>query len=231
VTRCGALRDELGVYAVGALRGGERAAVDRHLETCSACRSELDELRGVSSLLTVLTVEEAERGPVEAGGAGLDRLLARVAAERRRARRWRVLAVAAAVVVLAGAALGGYALTRDEVPQASAVTTASATGDSGVRIDLAMTRRDWGTALTIDVANVSPGHTCALVAVGQDGVRETAATWTVPSGGYLDRGGKQSLTLDGAVGLHPAQIQYFEVVTPEGEKLVTVRPDTKLPTT
>jgi hypothetical protein len=222
VTGCGALRGDLAAYAVGSLDAQTRAAFEAHLDACGPCRRELEELRGVTGFLAALTPEEAERGPVRDDGAILDRLLARVAGERRRHRRVRWLAAAAAAVLLVGGVLGGWAIARDDPsPQERTVATASGQGDGGVRIDLALEDRAWGTALTIEVANVSPGHTCSLVAISGDGIRETAATWTVPSGGYRgEEPGKRSLTLDGAVGLSVAQIERFEVVTPEGEKLV-----------
>jgi hypothetical protein len=229
VTGCGAVRGELGAYVVGALSSEEREAVDLHVAGCPECWRELQGLQGLSPFLAAVTLEEAERGPVQASGAILDRLLADVAADRRRGRRRRLLAVAAvaaAVAIIAGGITGALAMRGDDVPQRSAIPaptrTVSGSSSSGVSVDLALERKGWGTALTIEVANVSPGHTCALVAVGRDGVRETAATWTVPKGGYREGNTKRSLTVNGAVGLQVAEIDRFEVVTPEGEQLLTV---------
>jgi hypothetical protein len=76
--------------------------------------------------------------------------------------------------------------------------------------------RAWGTAVHGAIAGVPPGETCSLVAVGVDGRREVAATWTVPAGGYAD--GK--LWFDGGVGLQPHETSQYEIVTLAGDVLV-----------
>ena len=49
------LRENIPAYALGALEAEEAAALEAHLQTCEACRSELAEYRAVSeSLLTAL---------------------------------------------------------------------------------------------------------------------------------------------------------------------------------
>jgi|HubBroStandDraft_5_1064220.scaffolds.fasta_scaffold02598_3 hypothetical protein len=45
--------DDLVLYALDALRGENRARVDAHLATCAACRLELEQLRGDTSLLAL----------------------------------------------------------------------------------------------------------------------------------------------------------------------------------
>jgi anti-sigma-K factor RskA len=45
--------DELALYALDALTGDDRARVDQHLATCTACRRELEELRGDAALLAL----------------------------------------------------------------------------------------------------------------------------------------------------------------------------------
>jgi anti-sigma factor RsiW len=48
--------EDLALYALGALQGEERATLERHLDTCSACRLELDQLRGDMALMATATV-------------------------------------------------------------------------------------------------------------------------------------------------------------------------------
>ena len=43
--------DDLALYALGALPAEERQAVEKHLEECSACRQELERLRGDMAML------------------------------------------------------------------------------------------------------------------------------------------------------------------------------------
>ncbi len=45
--------DDLALYALGALDGSERAALERHLQECAACRRELEALRGDTALLAM----------------------------------------------------------------------------------------------------------------------------------------------------------------------------------
>jgi anti-sigma-K factor RskA len=47
--------EDLALYALGALEGSERAAVEKHLQECAACRRELEQLRGDAALLALTT--------------------------------------------------------------------------------------------------------------------------------------------------------------------------------
>lgn len=96
--------EDLALLALGALEGEERAAVEKHLEGCSACRQELEQLRGDMALLALST--DGPKPPARAK----ERLMAAVARERRaepEARSvpwWAVLgwaATAAAVIMIA----------------------------------------------------------------------------------------------------------------------------------
>ena len=51
--------ENLTLYALRALEGGERAAMERHLEECAACRKELLELQGDMALLALTTAGPA----------------------------------------------------------------------------------------------------------------------------------------------------------------------------
>jgi hypothetical protein len=48
--------DDLALYALDALTGEERAALEKHLATCTACRLELEQLRGDGALLALSTM-------------------------------------------------------------------------------------------------------------------------------------------------------------------------------
>jgi anti-sigma-K factor RskA len=97
--------DDLSLYALGALVGEDRVALEKHLEECSACRHEVEQFRGDLALLAL-----SVSGP-EPPAHCRPRLMAAIANEPRRTqvplpeRRmwWRVLewgVAAAAVVVL-----------------------------------------------------------------------------------------------------------------------------------
>lgn len=99
--------EDLALQALGSLEGGERLALEKHLQECASCRRELEWLRGDLALLSLSTA-----GP-KPPARSRERFLAAVAREPRRAtasakRRWwmwapsLVAAVLALMVVLVG---------------------------------------------------------------------------------------------------------------------------------
>jgi len=107
--------ENLASYALRALKGEERAAMERHLETCAACRAELQQLQGDMALLALSAsgpappqrakmrlMEAIAREPRVPGRAGAGVELA----SSRRAGWWRFVPALAMVVV---AVLGLYA--------------------------------------------------------------------------------------------------------------------------
>lgn len=217
MSNCQQVRLELGAYALGALGGEDTRRVEDHLAGCAECAREAAELAGTASALALADLEAVE-SPPEPSPDLLPGLLARVRAERRRARRRRVLAGAAAAVAAAAlAGLGGVTLSATEDPPAQPpVASVSGTSD-GMGLAVRAWDREWGTAVEASVSGVPEGERCSLVAVGHDGSREVAATWVVPTSGY--EGGR--LSVDGGVGLRSDQVERFEVVTLEGDVLVS----------
>jgi anti-sigma-K factor RskA len=101
----GQFADDLSLYALGALQGEERLAVEKHLENCPDCRQELGRLHGDLALLSL-----SASGP-KPPWRSRDRLMAAIAKEPRRIqvhpvkRRawWTALdwvAAAAAIVIV-----------------------------------------------------------------------------------------------------------------------------------
>jgi hypothetical protein len=70
--------DDLALYALNALEGDERVGLEKHLATCSACRMELEQLRGDGALLALSTM--GPRPPARARQRLLD-AVAKEAAE------------------------------------------------------------------------------------------------------------------------------------------------------
>jgi predicted anti-sigma-YlaC factor YlaD len=170
----------LGVYLLGALDATERAAVDAHLRDCRSCQRELAELASLPLMLEQLRLEDVEPVPAITPSDDLyDRVAARArdeqaGQERRLSRFQRLTAVAAAVVVLAGVAVGGVALAHHG--SSSGPATVSAT-QGHVHMTVRLTSQTAGTALDVSVAGLPENEHCWLVAVGRDGSRDVAGQW------------------------------------------------------
>ena len=129
---CRTFRELLGVYVVGAIEPGERAAVDAHLNQCYECREELAGLAPLPALLHRVPIEDAERimlasqpaaDVAEPSPAMLDSLLAQVGAKRRTRRVRGLFAAAAAVLVAVG---GAAAVAEAIAPHHHAMDIATA---------------------------------------------------------------------------------------------------------
>jgi len=193
---CADARPSLGVYVLGAIEPAERSLVDAHLTTCRDCRDELAGLAGLPALLarvnpdeisricaddTVRTVTE-DRPPEELIGTVLD-----LAEARRRRTRWRFLATAAAVVVIAGGLFGGIRSIGTStqivtVPVAGGSVdweTVQATSKiSQATASVSYAHQLWGEAFKVLADRIPIGTTCQLWVVHPDGTRTQVASWT-----------------------------------------------------
>jgi anti-sigma factor RsiW len=207
MTSCLHVRQSLGVYVVGAIDPAERAMVDRHLAGCPDCREELAGLAGLPALLGRVPLEEAAQiagFPSERTGPGhrpdvsppgaetLTPLLARVA-QRRRVSRWRNLAAAAAVALIAaGSAAGAVQLAQPPSGHPPVGTVVhwdrahATTPGTNVTADVRYRGQPWGTQLVAQVSGVKPGTTCQLWVMGAHGQKWLAGSWTVAGGWQND---------------------------------------------
>jgi hypothetical protein len=210
----------LGAYVLGALDREERCELEAHLDTCAICRDELDRLAPLPGLLSRLSVEEAEElGAPEPDPAQrlapLEGALAEVARVRRRSRLVRV-AAAAAVLAVAAVIAAGNPLLGDGDGGAPAPLTASAfdarTGVEGVA---ELSSRPWGTRVRLRLTGVRPGERCRLVARGEGGRAEVAATWRA---GYLG-----TADVPGAVAIPTDRLATLDVIG-AGDRLLVRMP-------
>jgi len=97
--------EDLALYALGCLEGGEKTSLERHLEECASCRRELEQLRGDAALLALSA--SGPRPPARAQA----RLMEAIAKEPRGqqahasnrgagARWWAIWGWAAAVAMI-----------------------------------------------------------------------------------------------------------------------------------
>src|SRR5262249_2904564 len=108
-----ALREQLPVYAIGALTGAERAGVESHVHGCTACAAELAQFAPVAGALAQVVPQHDP--PAALRARVLASTGARVAAmpARRQMTRWAPwLAAAAMLLVTIGVA--GYAVSLRE---------------------------------------------------------------------------------------------------------------------
>lgn len=203
-----------GVYVLGALAAGERAAYERHLPGCVDCTRALRDLAGVPGLLGRVQLETVEQlQPAEPVPATL---LPAMEAEVRRARGRRRVAVgsfvAAAAVLLVLLAVGiGTTLGDDPQPQQVAAAQrmeALGTPSSGW---VSLTQRRWGTQIDLTCTYEGPvtgPATYVLVVTAADGRTEQVGTWRTADG--------QEVHVTMATAVEPDDIASVEVRTESG---------------
>ncbi len=112
-----------------------------------------------------------------------------------------------------------FAAMPDRVTATDPATEVSAT--------VALEKKAWGTEAVLELKNVKGPEKCSLIAVGKNGERETLSSWTVPDWGYgipdaTTEKAKKPLYVHGGAAFDPNQIDHFEVMTFDGERLVEV---------
>lgn len=217
---CAQVRLELGAYLLGAIEPAQRALVNRHLRTCSACRAELSDLAGLPSLLRRVPADTAGR---LLGDDRLDvipappltTLLRRIAVIRRRRR---ILTIATAVIVGAAASSGVLALHATARPPATAaaawaVTVQGTNPVTGVWAAVRYTGQPWGTELQVSITGIAPGTRCQLLVTGTGGQKVAAGGWDLAAS-------QQSAWYRASVPLQAASLRSFEIIT--GHKILVI---------
>jgi anti-sigma factor RsiW len=191
---CREIRQALGVYVLGAIDPAERAVVDQHLAVCPDCREELAGLAGLPAMLRKVPISEAERLTMPELDLGadqlptkeiLDSLVARTA-NVRRIHRWRGLAAAAAVAILALG--GGVAVTSALQPSGTPapvgahwLDVAHTEAATGARIEVKYRRMPWGTDMQVHVTGLKPGSVCEFVVTNSRGQSLPVGGWRLIS--------------------------------------------------
>ena len=189
MSSCREIRQALGVYVLGAIDPAERAQVDEHLASCPGCREELASLAGLPAMLRKVPMVEAERlaspdagldVPVVPSEEMLESLVTRTT-NVRRLHRWRGLAAAAAVVLLAlgGGAVVGHAFQSSPSVSATHWRMVSRTDPvTGADLTVKYRQMAWGTEMQIHVTGLKPGSVCTFQVDDSGG-----GSW--PAGGWL----------------------------------------------
>jgi hypothetical protein len=82
---------------------------------------------------------------------------------------------------------------------------------SGVRADVALEPKDWGTQVSFAVSNIKGPLTCRLVAVRTDGSSEVLSTWQVGDKGWGTAAQPDPLLLVAATALPRDEIAHLQV--------------------
>jgi hypothetical protein len=235
---------QLGAYTLGVLEPDEVQAVDAHLAACAECRRELAEIAAMKDLLGEVPPEAFLDGPPDSDIL-LQRTLRQVRTERARSGRFRTTLVAAGVVAFAAATMAAGVLVGRQtaptigaeppppVPSAtSAAPTVSppAPTPSGVRtltgtdpvtgatMTVALTPAAGWVRVHANVGGIPAGKQCVLQVVpAGGGAPVTAGSWLVSP-----KGEKDGTVLDGSALVAPDKIGAVQVVTVQGQKLISV---------
>jgi len=190
---CREIRQALGVYVLGAIDPAERAMVDEHLSSCHECREELASLAGLPAMLRKVPIVEAERlaapeqDPELAGVPSAEMLTSLIARTTnvRRMHRWRTVAAAAAVAVVA---LGGGAFVANALQSPSAQAhghsrvvpwhKTSGTGPmAGAHLTVRYRHEPWGTQMEVNVTGLQPGSVCQFQVTDATGGKSVVGSW------------------------------------------------------
>ena len=191
---CREIRQALGVYVLGAIDPAERAQVDEHLATCADCREELASLAGLPAMLRKVPVVEAERLAAaeqepELGGVPSPEMLPSLVARTtnvRRIHRWRGLAAAAAVALVAlagGAAVTSALQSHPSSPAAMTWQQTIGTGPvAGAHLTVRYRHEPWGTRMEANVTGLRPGSVCELRVTDKTGGTSVVGSWVLWEG-------------------------------------------------
>ncbi|MCZ4514304.1 zf-HC2 domain-containing protein [Streptomyces sp. ActVer] len=247
----GDVHETVGAYALGILDDAEATAFEAHLATCEWCGQQLDELAGMEPMLAALADLPAAQGTPAIGESLAarpspqlaDRLVGEVVERRVRAKRSRRAFFGLAASLIIGGPVAAIAATGgDTTKEAQPLQSSSPAKEAFTRMTdkvkatdpttkvsaaVGMEGKAWGTHSVLELKNVKGPEKCSLIAVGKNGERETATTWAVPKWGYgiedaKTEQAKSPLYVNGGVAMNPEDIDYFEVMTFDGKKLVQV---------
>ncbi|MEV6843488.1 zf-HC2 domain-containing protein [Actinoplanes sp. NPDC051411] len=207
----------LGAYVLGVLDGEEWATVRSHLDSCEACRREVDDLREMEAALGEIPPEALLDGPPPEGSGLLQLTLSDVReSHRSRGYLWVLAGVAVFVIALAGGISAGRftspaAATAAPAPSVSPV--AATDPRTGVSMTVAVTPAAGWVRVHAVLSGVPAGEQCRIFVVSADGGRQQAASWLAAAG---------PMAVDGSALMAPADVTSVQAETYAGQILVTV---------
>jgi hypothetical protein len=237
----------IGVYLLGALQPDERSTFESHLAGCHVCRTELVRLAPLPGLLHQISREdfddlhEHSLPPAPTGEAPGPAAGSPVAPEpepperpepirpgtpdaRPPGKRYRLVAVAAAVVVVVVTIAGilGYAVSREPPVTAppAGVTWSATNSVSGISAHARVIERDWGTEIQVRMSNVPAYRDCKLVVRARNGYRGVAGYFE--TAGWWQSGHDPAEEIPASTSIELADIDTLEFVDEDKQVLVSI---------
>jgi hypothetical protein len=234
---------DVAAYALGVLDERDAERFEDHLIECMSCALELESLLPVVDVLAdvdadalVATEQSRQNGQL------LTRMIGEVKKDRKHDRSRRLYSLAAAVVVFAmlsiGALFAGGRWFAPDAKPTSPTQAASTTkldplppdggiggpelpGDrygakdprTGVRLDVGLEKKDFGTQVQFAVSNLTGPRDCQLVVTKTDGSTAVVSSWHVGDSGWGTAAQPQAPALAAITALSRDQIAHLSVQT------------------
>jgi hypothetical protein len=165
---CEHFRGLIAMEVVGQLSVHERVALSAHVEGCTSCRDERQDLMMLSMVLGTADPDSFTEHelPFRLQTAVLDRLRAEERRERRAHRSRYVVTSAAAAALVAVAVVLTLAW-----PSGPATTTVALVGQPTVHATARLTAEPWGTAMDLRESGQPPGEVLSVY------VRTVSGSW------------------------------------------------------
>ena len=217
------LREMLGAFSLGHLSAAEHASVQAHLDGCSDCRRDLDEIAPLASALRFVDPNRVSQVATPAPDLG-EKVFAAIAAERilwdRRARRRLVLLAAA--TVLAVLAVGGVGVAIGEKIAEPSVATVPAVpiepvdvtpASDDVQASAGIIAHTWGIEIKLQAVGLPEGDSYAVVVTTGDGRNRSAGAFVGTGDQVMNCNLNASVLRPDATG--------FKVLDESGETVLT----------
>lgn len=214
---------ELVAYALGALDPAEQSAVHAHVAGCAECQREVQEIANLRVSLDQVPPEAFLDGP-PADDVLLQKTLRRARGDapaeiRRRSPLILVAAAVAVAIALGGGVLIGRQTAPDQVAAVppNAVTERVTDPDTGATMAVTMVPKAGWVMVHADVSGIRAGLDCELYVVPRVGDPVLAGSWKVSA-----TGAQEGTPLNGTALVDPAEVESVQVITTDGDTMVTV---------
>jgi hypothetical protein len=169
--------EQIGAFLLGKLDGGERTAMQTHLNSCPVCQAEVRELEPVVAALADADPNRIDEEPWPPGDLEeltLAPILGEIQRARRRRRPFRWSALAAAAICVVAIGLAGFVGLLEP---AVALEPLSFSVARGMEVEGHLIEHARGTEIRLVVSGSRDGQTHRVTLVSEDGERVNAGTF------------------------------------------------------